>query len=50
MSVQYLKKEDRDEVDFLQVSKWPTSWFQHFGLQSWLQDDTMIIDKHDEAF
>ena len=25
MSVQYLKKEDRDEVDFLQVSKWPTS-------------------------
>ena len=54
MSFQYLKKEVRDEVDFLHVdkvsafatSKFP-GWFQHFGYQSFLQVDTIIIDGHD---
>ena len=35
MSLQYLKKEVRDEVNFLHVNKhqkFPTSWFQHFGI------------------
>ena len=30
--------------------KWPTSWFQHFGHQIFLQVNTIIIDGHDEAF
>ena len=30
-------------------NKWPSSWFQHFGHQNWLQGDTMITDKHDEV-
>ena len=47
MSLHNLKKEVRDEVDFL---KFPTSWFQHFVNQSFLQDDTIIIDEHDYAF
>ena len=47
MSLHNLKKEIRDEVDFL---KFPTSWFQHFVNQSFLQDDTIIIDEHDCAF
>ena len=40
MSLQYLKKEVRDEVDFLHADK-------H---QSFLQGDTVIIDVHDQAF
>ena len=41
MPLQYLKKNKqvRDEVDFLhadKTSKFPTSWFQHFGHQSFL--------------
>ena len=40
MSLQYLKKEVRDEVDFLHADK-------H---QSFLQGDTIIIDGHDQAF
>ena len=39
MSLQYLKKEVRDEVDFLHADK-------H---QSFLQGDTIIIDGHDQA-
>ena len=53
MSLQYFNKEVRDEVWFFacrKTSKWPTSWFLHFGHQRFLQDDTIIIDKHDEAF
>ena len=48
MSLQYPKKELRDENDFLHADK--QSWFQHFGHQSFLQDDTIIIDGHDQAF
>ena len=56
MSLQYLKQEVRDEVDFLQVDenkclhKFPTSCFQHSGHQSFLQDDTIIIAGHDQEF
>ena len=32
------------------MSKFPTSRFQHFGDQSFLQDETIIIDEHDQAF
>ena len=28
----------------------PISWFHHFGHQSFLQDDTIIIDEHDQSF
>ena len=48
MSVQYLRKEDSDDVDFLHADKYQSG--QHFGHQSWLKGDTMIIDRHDEAF
>ena len=36
MSLQYLKKEIRDEVDFymqINIKKFPTSWFWHFGIK-----------------
>ena len=48
MSLQYLKKEVRDEVDFFHADK-----HQNFlqvdliGYQSFLQGDTIIIDGHD---
>ena len=42
-----MKKEVRDDVDFL---KFPASWFQHFGHQSFLHDDIIIIDRHYQAF
>ena len=50
MSLQYLRKEVKDEVDFLHAEKWswffacrktskcPKILFQHFGHQSFLQD------------
>ena len=51
--LQYLKKEVREEVDFLHAylykHEFPTSWFQHFGHQSFAQDNTIIIDDHDQA-
>ena len=59
MSVEYLKKEVRDEVDFLHTDKYQSGLQvdfntlgtkEHFGNQSWLQGDTIIIDKYDEAF
>ena len=39
MSLQYLKKEVKDEVDFLHADKhqFPKSLFQHFGHQSFQQ-------------
>ena len=40
MSFQYLKEEFRDELDFLHVDK-------H---QNFLQGDTIIIERHDQAF
>ena len=51
MSLRYLKKEVRYEVDFLFADKhqscctiwFPASWFQHFRRQSFLQGDTMIM-------
>ena len=45
----YLKKEVRDEVDFFHAAKHQRSWFQHFGDQSFLQGDTIIIDGHNLA-
>ena len=39
------KKVDRDEVDILHADK-----HQHFGHQSFLQVDAMIIDGHDKHF
>ena len=41
MSLQYLKKEVRDEIDFLHVDKHQSSLKNDFntGLQSFLQDD-----------
>ena len=32
------------------ISKFHTSWFQHFGHQSLLHGDIAIIDGHDQAF
>ena len=49
MSLQNLRQEVRDEVDFLHVDK-HQSWFQHFGHQSFLQGDTIISDWHDQAY
>ena len=40
MSVQYLTKEVRDEVDFFHADKHQTV----------LQGDTIITDSHDQAF
>ena len=51
MSLQYLNKEVRSKVIFLHTDNFfPTSQFQHFGHQSLLQGDTIIIDCHDQAF
>ena len=47
MSLQCLEKEVRDEIDFLHA---PTSWFQHFENQSFVQGDTIITDGHGQAF
>ena len=46
------KSPDQHDLSDHSVSnnKWPTSWFQNFGHQNWLQGDTMITDKHDEVF
>ena len=32
------------------MSKFLTSWFQHFGHQSFLQGDIIITDGHDQAW
>ena len=53
ISLQYLKKEVRDEVWlFACRNTWnsPTSWFQLFGHQLFLQGNTITIDGHDLAF
>ena len=50
LSLQYLKQEvDFDEIDFLHADR-HQSLLQHFGGQNFLQDDTIIIDGHDQAF
>ena len=52
MSLQYPKKEVRDEVDFLNADKMKVSHklISTFGHQSFLQGDSFIIDGHDQAF
>ena len=50
MSLQYLKKEVRDEVYFLLADKRQSKLFHHFGHQSLLQGDAIIIDRYDQAF
>ena len=49
MSLQYLKKEVRDEVDFLHADKHQSLLQVNFNTehQSFLQGDTVIIDRHD---
>ena len=42
MSLQYLKKEVRDEIGFLHANK-----HQHFEHQRFLQIDTIIVCGHD---
>ena len=53
MSLQYLEEEVRDEVDFLDADKHQSFLqvdFNTLGKQSFLQDDSIIIDGHDQAF
>ena len=53
MSLQYLEEEVRDEVDFLDADKHQSFLqvdFNTLGKQSFLQDDTIIIDGYDQAF
>ena len=52
VSLQYLIKEVRWSWFFAcrETWKFPASWFQHFGHQSLLQNDTIIIDGHNQAF
>ena len=54
MSLQYLKKEVRDEVDLLDADKHQSFLQVDFnilgsGHQIFLQDDTIIIDGYDQA-
>ena len=46
----FYKLNHHFEYAYKLISKWPTSWFQHFGHQSFLQGDTSIIGEHNEAF
>ena len=42
------KKLERKLIFYMQINiKFPTSWFQHFGHQSVLQGDIIVIDGHD---
>ena len=52
VSLQYLKKEVRDEVDFLHADKHQSFLQVDFntGHHSFLQGDTIIIDGHNKAF
>ena len=53
MYLKYVKKEVRDEDDFLHADisiRMTTSWFQYFEHQRFLEGDTIINDEHDEAF
>ena len=49
MSLQYLKKEVKAEVDFLHA-EFPKSLFQHLEHQSFLQGSYYIINGHDHVF
>ena len=53
--LQYLKKEVRDEVDFVQADKHKSFLQVDFntlviGHQSFLQCDIIIINRHNQAF
>ena len=53
MSLQYVKKEVRDEVDFLHADKHQNDLQVDYNnlsdtIQRFLQGDTIIIDEHDE--
>ena len=53
MSLQYVKKEVRDEVDFLHADKHQNDLQVDFNnlsdtIQRFLQGDTIIIDEYDE--
>ena len=55
MPLQYLKKEVRDEVDFVHADKHKSFLQVDFntlviGHQSFLQCDIIIINRHDQAF
>ena len=51
MSVQYLKKEVRDEVDFLHADKYQSSLVDFNTLGTKVGYKVILsIDKHDEAF
>ena len=50
MFLQYLKKEVRDEVDFLHADKHESFLqvdFNILSIKSFLQVDTIVIDGHD---
>ena len=51
MSLQYLRKKEMKLIFSMQINiKFPTSWFQHFGHQRFLQVDTIIVDGYNQAF
>ena len=51
MSLQYLKKEVRDEVDFLHADKYQSSLVDFNTLGTEVGYKVILsIDKHDEAF
>ena len=50
MSLLYLNKEDRDEVNFLHAGNFfSTRQFQHFRYQSLLQGHAIILDGYDQG-
>ena len=53
MSLQYLKKEVKDAVDFLHVDKYQTFlkvYFNTFGITVSYEIHIIIINGHDQAF
>ena len=52
ISLQYLKKEVRDKVDFFHADKHEVSYQLNSTLwaSNFLQGDTIIIDGHDQGF
>ena len=49
ISLQYLKQKLEIKLIFVHADK-HQSRFQYFGIQSFLQDDTIIIDSRHQAF
>ena len=53
MSLQYLKKEVKDEVDFLHADKYQSFlkvYFNTLGIKFSYKADIIIINGHDQAF